>query len=551
MQLYKKYLVQSEFTSMDDFMTNYKIKETENFNFAYDIVDEYARLEPNKVAIIWTNDEGKHVDVTYAELKRKSDEAASYLQQIGIGHGDKVMLILMRRLEFWYAIIALHKLGAVAIPATHLLTKKDIVYRCSAASIKAIIAANAEQVVHHVDEARNDCETLEHCIVTVSDTLENWDSWENGIAKAPLFVRPEKASAIEDTSLLYFTSGTTGDPKMVAHNFAYPLGHIITASFWHNVKEDGVHLTVADTGWGKAVWGKLYGQMMAGCSVFIYDHKKFTPSELLAVISKYKVTSFCAPPTIYRFLIKEDIAAYDLSSLEYCTTAGEALSPKVFDTFKDLTGIMLVEAFGQTETTVQIGTYPWMTPKPGSMGMPSPLYKVELHKPDGTFCEVGEQGEIVIDIKNGKPIGLFTEYYRDPEKTSEVLYGGFYHTGDIAWRDEDGYYWFVGRGDDVIKSSGYRIGPFEVESALMTHPAVVECAITGVPDDVRGQVVKATIVLSKEYAPGSEALVKEIQNYMKKVTAPYKYPRIIEFVEALPKTISGKIRRVELRNKKA
>lgn len=550
MQLYKKYLVQPQFNSMDDFLNNFEIKVPEQFNFAYDIVDEYARLEPQKTAIIWTNDKGDHLNISYQELKEKSDQAASYFTNAGIGYQDKVMLILMRRIEFWYSIIALHKIGAIAIPATHLLTSKDIIYRCNAADIKSIIAVGEETIIKHVNDALPQCPSVKNLCSIGSFIPKGWDDYTKRTSDAAAFVATPHIAKNEDTSLLYFTSGTTGDPKMVAHNFLYPLGHIITACYWHNVKEDGVHLTVADTGWGKAVWGKLYGQMMAGCAVFIYDHHKFLPEDMLKVIAKYKVTSFCAPPTVYRFMIKEDFSKYDLSSLEYCTTAGEALNPKVFETFQKRTGLMLMEAFGQTETVIQIGTYPWMTPKPGSMGVPSPLYEIALKKSDGTLCEAGEQGEIVIKAdRNMPPIGLFSEYYRDEDLTREAWYDGYYHSGDIAWFDEDGYYWFVGRTDDVIKSSGYRIGPFEVESALMTHPAVVECAITGVPDEIRGQVVKATITLNHDFTP-SEELKKEIQNHVKQVTAPYKYPRVIDFVEELPKTISGKIRRVELREKK-
>lgn len=549
MQLYKKYLVQSEFTSVDDFKDNFEIKIPERFNFAYDVVDEYAKISPEKIAIVWVNEDGENLNVSYKELKEKSDQAAAYLTSAGIGHGDKVMLILMRRIEFWYSIIALHKIGAIAIPATHLLTPKDIVYRCNAAEIKSIIAVGEKNVVDHVDAAMPKCPSVKHLCSIGKIIPENWDDYSLETAKAAPFIATPEIASNNDTSLLYFTSGTTGNPKMVAHNFLYPLGHIITAAYWHNVKEDGVHFSVADTGWGKAVWGKLYGQMMAGCSVFVYDHQKFTPVDMLQVIADYKVTSFCAPPTVYRFLIKEDFSKYDLSSLEYCTTAGEALNPKVFETFKERTGIMLMEAFGQTETVVQIGTYPWLEPKPGAMGIPSPLYDVELMRGDGTLCTANEEGEIVIKAdRNNPPIGLFTEYYRNEELTKEVWYDGYYHTGDIASVDEDGYYWFVGRTDDVIKSSGYRIGPFEVESALMTHEAVVECAITGVPDEVRGQVVKATIVLSAGFE-ASDELKLEIQNHVKKVTAPYKYPRIIDFVASLPKTISGKIRRVELREK--
>ncbi len=548
MQLYKNYLKKSDFNSMDDFYSNFKITTPKRFNFAYDIVDEYARIEPNKTAIVWTNDMGESFKVSYLELKEKSDQAAAYFTSSGIGIGDKVMLILMRRIEFWYTIIGLHKIGAVVIPATHLLTPKDIIYRCNAADIKSIVAVGDEVILKHINDALPQCPSLNNLCSVGPVIPEGWDEYNQATSDAPTFVPiPEKINN-EDISLLYFTSGTTGNPKMVAHSFLYPLGHIITAVYWHNVKENGLHLTVADTGWGKAVWGKLYGQMMAGCAVFVYDHKKFTPSDMLEMIAKYKVTSFCAPPTVYRFMIKEDFSKYDLSSLEFCTTAGEALNPKVFDTFKERTGIMLKEAFGQTESVVQIGTYPWMNPKPGSMGVPSPLYDVSLMKSDGTFCEAGEQGEIVIKAdKNNPPIGLFSEYYRDQRLTDEAWYNGYYHSGDIAWYDEDGYYWFVGRADDVIKSSGYRIGPFEVESALMTHPAVVECAITGVPDEVRGQVVKATIVLAQGFE-ASDELVKKIQDHVKRVTAPYKYPRVIAFVDELPKTISGKIRRVELRD---
>jgi len=548
MQLYKKYLEKPEFDSLEDFLTNFKIKVPDNFNFAYDVVDEYARIEPEKIALVWTNDQGEEAVFTYADLKEKSDATASFFQQLGIGHGDKVMLILKRRYEFWFAVLALHKIGAVAIPATHLLTDKDIIYRCHAATIKAIVAVGEEIVVDHIKKAMPECPSVEKLISVGPIFPDGWENFQTGIDHAPTFVKPKNPSTNDDLLFLYFTSGTTGNPKMVAHDYTYPLAHIITAVFWHNVEENGRHLTVADTGWAKAVWGKLYGQMLAGCSVFVYDHQKFVPADMLNIIAKYKVTSFCAPPTVFRFLIREDFSAYDLSSLKYCTTAGEALNPKVFETFYERTGIKLMEAFGQTETTVLLGTFLWMEPKPGSMGIPSPAYDVALIRPDGSLCEDGEQGEIVIRVGEKRPVGLFTGYYRDDELTRETWHDGIYHTGDIAWRDEDGYYWFVGRADDVIKSSGYRIGPFEVESAIMTHPAVVECAVTGVPDELRGQVVKATIVLAKGFIP-SDQLAAEIQEHVKKVTAPYKYPRIVEFVEALPKTISGKIRRVEIREK--
>lgn len=545
-----KYLDKIEFENYNDFLENFKINVPENFNFGYDIVDEWARISPNKKALLWTNDQGKEIQFTFADIKRESDKAASYFTQLGIKRGDMVMIVLKRRYQFWMVITALHKIGAAVIPATHLLTEKDIIYRAKAADIKAIVAAGDEEVVKHIEKARPNCPTVTNCISIGPIIPEGWDDYNRGVEEAPKFVRPELANTNDDISLMYFTSGTTGEPKMVAHDFTYPLGHIITAKYWHNLNEDSLHLTLADTGWGKAVWGKYYGQWIVGANVFVYDYEKFTPVDLLAIFEKYHITSFCAPPTVFRFLIREDISKYDLSALRYCTIAGEALNPSVYEKWKELTGIKLFEAFGQTETTITVGTYPMVEPRPGSMGKKGPVYDIDLMKPDGTWAEDGEQGEIVIRTHGKHPVGLFKEYYRDPELTKEAYDNGIYHTGDVAWRDEDGYYWFIGRKDDVIKSSGYRIGPFEVESALMTHPAVVECAITGVPDEIRGQVVKATIVLSADYKDkAGEALIAEIQDHVKRTTAPYKYPRIIEFVDELPKTISGKIRRVEIRQK--
>ena len=546
----ERFVKQTEFTSHEDFIKNLKIEVPENFNFGYDVVDAWAAELPGKNAILWTNDQGLEHQYTYAELKEKTDATASYFQSLGIGHGDMVMLILKRRIEFWFSIIALHKLGAVAIPATHLLTKKDIVYRCEAADIKMIVCAGEEVITKHIIEALPDCKSLEHVVSIGPDIPEGFKNFQEGIANAVPFVKPAQPNTNDDVMLMYFTSGTTGQPKMVAHDFTYPLGHITTGAFWHNLHADSLHLTIADTGWGKAAWGKLYGQMLAGANIFVYDHEKFTPADILQKIQDCKITSLCAPPTIFRFLIKEDITKYDLSSLEYCTTAGEALNYSVYETFLKVTGIRLMEGFGQTETTMTLGTFPWMEPKPGSMGVPNPQYDIDILTPDGRSAEDGEQGQIVVRTHNGKPLGLFKEYYRDAERTEDAWHDDVYYTGDLAWRDEDGYFWFVGRADDVIKSSGYRIGPFEVESALMTHPAVVECAITGVPDEIRGQVVKATIILSKDYkGQESPELIKELQNHVKKVTAPYKYPRVIEFVDELPKTISGKIRRVEIRAK--
>ena len=547
----ERFVEQTSFTSQEDFVKNLKIKAPQNFNFGYDVVDAWAAEAPDKRAICWTNDKGEHIDFSYADLKRETDKTAAYFKQLGIGKGDMVMLILKRRFEFWYSIIALHKLGAVVIPATHLLTEKDIIYRCEAADIKAIVAVGEKVVLDHIQNALPKCPSVKHVISVGPEVYDGFEDFGQGIENAPAYVRDEHVNNNDDISIIYFTSGTSGNPKMVAHDFTYPLGHIVTGSYWHNLNEDSLHLTVADTGWGKAVWGKLYGQMIAGASIFVYDHEKFTPADMLKMIETYRITSFCAPPTIFRFMIREDLRKYDLSSLKWATIAGEALNPSVYQEFYELTGIKLREGFGQTETTCTVLTTPWMEPKPGSMGKPNPAYNVDIVMGDGRSAEVGEQGEIIIRIaENQKPYGLFLGYYRDEARTKEAYHDGIYHTGDVAWKDEDGYFWFVGRNDDVIKSSGYRIGPFEVESALMSHDAVVECAITAVPDPIRGQVVKATIVLAASYKDqAGEALIKELQDYVKRITAPYKYPRIIEFVEELPKTISGKIRRVEIRQK--
>ena len=555
----ERFLRQTTFSSVEDYNKNLEFIIPEHFNFAYDVIDAWAVEEPDRLALLWTNDEGVERRATFAQLKEQSDQAAAYLQTLGIGKGDPVMLILKRRYEWWIVMLALCKIGAVVIPATHMLTKKDIVYRNNSASVKAIICVDDAYVVGQVEAAKPDSPTVEVLAKVgampqpdspTADDADGWHDWQREWQQAPPFVRPAFVNNNEDTMIMYFTSGTSGEPKMVAHDFLYAMGHLTTGVFWHNLHPGSLHLTVADTGWGKAVWGKFYGQWFAGATVFVFDHEKFNADTLLRQMEKYRVTSFCAPPTIYRFMIREDLSRYDLSALEYCTTAGEALNPAVFDKFLEKTGIRMMEGFGQTETTMTLGTFPWMKPKPGSMGIPNAQYDIDLVRADGTPCEDGEKGEIVVRVGDRKPIGLFKEYYRDEEKTREAWHDGLYHTGDMAWRDEDGYYWFEGRIDDVIKSSGYRIGPFEVESALMTHPAVVECAITGVPDDVRGMVVKATVVLGKEWKDkAGDSLVKELQQHVKKVTAPYKYPRIVEFVDELPKTISGKIRRVEIRQK--
>ena len=549
-KMIERFLTQTRFTSEEDYREHLHFNIPENFNFAYDVMDVWAEEQPDKVALIWTNDEGEEKIFTFADLKRESDQTAAYFASLGIGHGDMVMIILKRRYEWWLTMLALHKLGAIAIPATHMLTKHDIVYRNNRASVRAIVCVGEDYVLTQVSDAMSESPTVQTLISVGPEVPDGFHDWHKEWQNAPAFVRPNHVNTNDDTMLMYFTSGTSGEPKMVAHDFLYALGHLTTGVFWHNLSEDSIHLTVADTGWGKAVWGKFYGQWFAGAAVFVFDHEKFTAEKLLRKIEQYHITSFCAPPTVYRFMIREDFSQYDLSSLRYCCTAGEALNAAVYDKFYELTGIRLMEGFGQTETCMTLGTMPWMTPKPGSMGKPNAQYDIDLLKPDGTPCEDGEKGQIVVRVGDVKPLGLFKGYYRDDKLTRQAWHDGIYYTGDMAWRDEDGYYWFVGRIDDVIKSSGYRIGPFEVESALMTHPAVVECAITGVPDDIRGMVVKATVVLGKEWKDkAGDELVKELQNHVKHETAPYKYPRIIEFVDELPKTISGKIRRVEIREK--
>jgi acetyl-CoA synthetase len=546
----EKYLQQTEFTDFEDFKANYKLLVPENFNFGYDIVDAWAAKEPNKKALLWTNDQGECREFTFGEIKKYTDQTASYFQSIGIKKGDIVMAILKRRYEFWFTIIALHKIGAVIIPATHLLTKKDLVYRNNAADIKAIIAVGDETIIKHINDSMPESPSVEMLISVGPVVPENWLNFHEGIENAAPFTPIHNVNKNDDALIISFTSGTTGNAKMVLLDCVYPLAHIITAKYWHNLHEDSLHLTIADTGWLKAVWGKLYGQWIVGACVFVYDHEKFSPAAILEKIHEYHITSLCAPPTIFRFLIREDLTKYDLSSLEYCTIAGEALNPAVYEQFLKLTGIKLREGYGQSETTLSLFTSPWVEPTPGSMGLINPHYDVDLLTPEGRPAEVGEQGQIVIRTDKSYPVGLFKGYYRNAQLTNEAWHDDIYYTGDVAWRDEDGYFWFVGRADDVIKSSGYRIGPFEVESALMTHPAVVECAITGVPDEIRGQIVKATVILSKEYRDqAGEALVREIQEHVKTVTAPYKYPRIIEFVDELPKTISGKIRRTEIRER--
>ncbi len=535
-------------------LTGLDIHWDENYNFAYDVIDELAAKCPDKRAMLWTNDVGEEMEFTFADLKKYSDKTANMLRSLGVKKGDMVMLILKRHYQFWLSVLACHKLGAVAIPATNLLTVKDLVYRFDAASIKAVICTSDGELSDHVKEAAAQCPSVELLLLAhgrkeereAGLEEEGWLSFDKLMEAAPEdFVREDVKAT--DPMLMYFTSGTTGYPKMVMHNALYSLGHIVTAKHWQNVDPEGLHFTMSDTGWGKAAWGKLYGQWLMESCIFVYDYNKFTPTDLLPLFAKYHITTFCAPPTIFRFFIKEDLSKYDLSSLEYAAIAGEALNPEVFNAFYRCTGIKLMEGFGQTETTCLIANLKGMEPRPGSMGKPTPHYDVDIVDEDGEPVPPGVTGEIVVRTDKGTPPGLFMGYYRAPELTAAAWHDGLYHTGDTAWKDEDGYFWYVGRTDDVIKSSGYRIGPFEIESVLMEHPSVLECAVTGAPDPTRGQIVKATIVLAKGYTP-SEELKKELQTYVKEQTAPYKYPRAIDFVEDLPKTISGKIRRAAIRS---
>lgn len=540
--------VKDDFASYEDFFENYNVNIPDSFNFAFDVVDEYAAESPSRTALVWCNEHGEEAAFTFGDMKYYSNKAANFFKSLGVKKGDRVMLILKRRFEFWFSILALHKIGAICIPATHMLAAEDIIYRNNSAKIKMIVAVNEDRVIKSVDESEGQSPSLEYKVV-VGGKRNGWIGFNEGIEKASdVFLRPAGpyATQNDDISLIYFTSGTTGMPKMVQHDFVYPLGHIITAKYWQRVKDGGLHLTVADTGWAKAVWGKLYGQWICGSAVMVYDFDMFQPKSLLKVIEKYGVTTFCAPPTVYRYFIKENLRDYDLSSLEHCTAAGEPLNPEVYHQFLKSTGIKIAEGYGQTELTVVMGTFPWDEPKPGSIGRPSPGYDIDLMDEQGKSCRAGEKGQIVVRTHRTRPLGMFKGYYLDESQTKGVWHDDIYYTGDMAWYDEDGYYWFVSRADDVIKSSGYRIGPSEVENALMGHPSVLECAITAVPDRARGEVVKATIVLNKGYVP-CESLKRELKAYVKKVTAPYKYPRIIEFVNNLPKTISGKIRRVEIR----
>lgn len=544
MNLLDRYLTHIDAKDYDDFSMHTDIRVPDNFNFGYDVVDEYARLTPDKRALVWCNDKGEERFFTFADIKRLSDKACNLLLSYGLKKGDFIMTMLNRRYEYWIMAVACHKLGIVIVPATFLLTAKDIAYRCNNADVKLLFVTNETEVLRHVKEAIPLCNELKAVFTT--GEREGFINLDKAIDESDdNFVKPWDTNN-DDMLLVYFTSGTTGNPKMVAHKALYPLGHIITAKYWQSVIDDGLHLTMAETGWAKCSWGRIYGQWLAGTAIFVYDYfGKFTPTDILPLLSKYGVTTFCAPPTIYRFIIKEDITKYDFTTLKHCSTAGEPLNPEVSKQFTLATGLRIYEGFGQTESTVLLGTYSFCDIREGSMGKPSPIYDIFLADKDEQPVPDGETGEIVVKMRENQ-VGLLYCYHKDSERTEKTLGNGIYHTGDLAYKDSDGYYWFVGRKDDIIKSSGYRIGPFEVESALHEHPAVLECAITGVPDPLRGQIVKATIVLAKGYTPSDE-LIKELQNHVKKATAPYKYPRIIEFVAELPKTISGKIMRKDIR----
>lgn len=565
----------------DGQLETFSVHYPDNFNFGYDVVDDIAVNDPDRRAMIWCNPEGEEHIFTFADMKRWSDKTANFLVDQGIKRGDYVLVVLRRHYQFWFVATALAKIGAVMVPATFMLKEHDLEYRLNGASISSIICTSVGEISQIADNVIDECPTVtsrilvngagggttkyddEGNLIAVAGTVgaalsgeegicaasierEGWVDFNSGVrAASEVFERRDTVAA--EPMLMYFSSGTSGNPKMVLHNSGYAVAHLITAKHWHNVQPDGVHFTIADTGWGKAVWGKYYGQWLMEACVLTYDFDRFNAGEILSLISKYQVTTLCCPPTMYRLMMSENFDAYDLSSLQYSTTAGEALNPDLFNFWKEHTGLTIYEGFGQTETPLTIANLKHSTPRSGSMGKPVPLYNVEIQRDDGSRCNTGETGEICIRMEP-RPAGIMMEYYRDPEKTANAIYDGWYHTGDTAWVDEDGYFWYVGRNDDVIKSSGYRIGPFEIESELLEHEAVRECAVTGVPDPVRGFAVKATVVLADGFT-GSDELTRELQAWVKHRTAPYKYPRIVEYVDALPKTVNGKIRRVAIRQK--
>ncbi|MDD6263483.1 MAG: AMP-binding protein [Clostridiales bacterium] len=540
---------ETEYDSYESFRDNFKIKVPENFNFGYDVIDELAVIRPESLAFIWCNDRGDEKRVTFAQLKTLTDKCANMLDAHGIGRGDIVMTLVRCAWQYWIIAIAAHKLGAVLLPAVYQLMTKDLVYRFQSSKAKAVVCADIPELRGHVLEACEICGGPD-IRFGLGGSFDGFEDFDSELESAPeAFERRHTEN--DDPFLIFFTSGTAGNPKMVTHDFRYPLGHILTAKFWQDIQPGDLHYTHADTGWAKTSWGKIYGQWICEATLMLYDCSgRFHPTDILELVQKYRVNVLCGPATVYRFLIKEDMSMYDLSSLRHCCIAGEPLNGEVYNKWKEYTGLELREGFGMSETAVLAANFPWMKVKPCSMGKPSPHFNIKLIGDDGAEVERGDEGEICIPVANGSPAGLTVGYYKDPQKTEMIIHGGYFHTGDVAWMDEDGYLWFVGRSDDVIKSSGYRIGPFEVESALMTHPAVLEAAITAMPDPDRGQIVKAYIVLAKGFT-ASDALKKELQDHVKRTTAPYKYPRVIEFVSELPKTASDKIKRSALRSRDA
>jgi acetyl-CoA synthetase len=559
MAIYEKFTGMSReaYTSLDDLNKRFKISYPPNFNFAYDVLDVLAKEKPDKMCMVWVGVDGEEKYITFGDMARMSDKAANFFTSQGIGKGDFVLLVLKRSFNFWYAMMGLCKIGAIAVQATNLLTAKDYIYRCNSAGIKMAVITGDGDCTEQFDLGQPYETVAIKAVTKGKDAGPDWIDFDSGLdAASGKWERPtgDKGTVATDTMLVSFSSGTTGYPKMVSHDFTYPLGHLSTGVLWHRVIDGGLHFTISDTGWLKSLWGKMYGQWLGESAIFTYDFDKFNAADILAKLEKYKITTFCAPPTMLRMMANAEPESYDLSSLKHICTAGEALNPDLFHKWKDILGLSIHEGFGQTETTITVGTlYPFVTPKPGSMGLPIPGLDLSIIDADGNEAPAGVTGEIAFKARDeavyeGRPVGLFRGYYRNAEATAEAFANGFYHSGDTAYRDEDGYLWYVGRNDDIIKSSGYRIGPFEVESVLAEHPAVLEVAVTGVPDPVRGFNVKATIVPAKGFEP-SDALAKELQGYVKTHTAPYKYPRVIEFVKELPKTISGKIKRVEIRQR--
>lgn len=543
----EQFLEKVQFESYEDFRENYRLQYPENFNFATHVVDVWAKKEPDKRALEWCDDYGENRTFSFAQISKLSKRAAFYLKSLGIKKGDRIMVLLKRRWEYWITAVALHRIGAILIPASYQLTAKDIRYRVNAAEVRMIIAFNDDWIVNQVELAAPECTTLEYQLL-VAGSRKGWLDYSSALENTIGEFLIDESLTVHDLMIFYFTSGTSGMPKMVVHDHSYPLGHLTTAGYWQNVRNNGLHLTGVDSGWAKFGWGCIYGQWILGCAILGYDcDHKFDPKKMLEVIRQKQPTSLCVPATVYRFFMKEGVTKEDFASISYCCTAGEPLSPDITKEFEKITGLTIHEGFGQSESSVLVANFPWFLAKPGSMGKPSPLYDIVLMKEDGTVCAAGEEGELVIrNLDQRYPEGLLKGYWKDGKLYPAYDEHHIYHTGDIAWQDEDGYFWFVGRNDDMIKCSGYRIGPFEIESVLMTHPAVQECAITGAPHPIRGQVVKATIVLSKGYHE-SEQLTKEIQNYVKKMTAPYKYPRVVQYTDHLKKTTSGKIIRRYLR----